>query len=80
MIIIILKSILKYVKKVSNFMDIKFDYELIHGHNYKYINTKIETYLDQINTSFQGKGPYIKYVGDRAMWDRVGFCGAHEIF
>ena len=41
MIIIILKSILKYVKKVSNFMDIKFDYELIHGHNYKYINTKI---------------------------------------
>ena len=67
MIIIILKSILKYIKKVSNLMDIKFDCEPHYSHKYKYIKTKIETYGGKINCNFQGKGAYIQYVGGRAV-------------
>ena len=67
MIIIILKSILKYIKKVSSLMDIKFDCEPLYSHTYKYIKTKIETYGGKINCKFQGKGPYIQYVGGRAV-------------
>ena len=68
MIKIILKSILKYVKKVSNLMDIKFDCEPLYSHKYKYIKTKIETYRGKINSSFQGERLYIQYVGGRAVW------------
>ena len=69
MIIIILKSILRYIKKVNNLMDIKFECEPLYSHTYKYIKTKIETYGGKINCNFQGKGPYIQYVGDRGPCD-----------
>ena len=67
MIIIILKSLLKHIKKASNLMDIKFDSEPLYSHKYKYIKTKIETYGGKTNCNFQGKGPYIQYVGGRTV-------------
>ena len=50
-------------------MDIKFECEPLYSHTYKYIKTKIETYGGKINCNFQGKGPYIQYVGDRGPCD-----------
>ena len=34
-------------------MNIKFDSELVYGDNDKYINTKIKSYGDKVNTNFQ---------------------------
>ena len=48
-------------------MDIKFDSEPLYSHKYKYIKTKIETYGGKTNCNFQGKGPYIQYVGGRTV-------------
>ena len=42
-------------KKVQNLLNIKFDSELVYGDNDKYINTKIKIYVNDVNTSFQGK-------------------------
>ena len=36
-------------------MDKKIDSERVYGDNDKYINTKIKSYGDKINTNFQGK-------------------------
>ena len=36
-------------------MNIKFDSEPVYGYSGKYINIKIKTYGDKVNTNFQGK-------------------------
>ena len=36
-------------------MKIEFDSELVYGDNDKYIKTKIKSYGDKVNTTFQGK-------------------------
>ena len=40
---------------VRNLMYKKFDNEPVYGDNNKYIKTKIKSYGNKINTSFQGK-------------------------
>ena len=35
-------------------MDIKFDSEPVYGDNVKYIKTKIKSYEEKVNKSFQG--------------------------
>ena len=51
----LLKTYTKIWKKVSNFMNIKFDSEPVYGGNDKYIKTKIRSYGDKVNTNFQSK-------------------------
>ena len=41
--------------RVSSLMNIELDSKLFYGDSNKYINTKIETYGDKVNTNFQGK-------------------------
>ena len=36
-------------------MDIEFDSKSASGDNDKYINTRIKSYGDKVNTNFQGK-------------------------
>ena len=51
----LLKKYSKIWKKISNLLDMKFDSEPIYGDVDKFINTKIKTYGDRVNTNFQGK-------------------------
>ena len=41
--------------KIISLMKTEFDSESIYGDSDKYINTKIKSYGDKVNTSFQGK-------------------------
>ena len=50
----ILKNYKKIWEKVSSLMNIEFDSEPVHGD--KYINTKIRSYKDRVDTDFYGKG------------------------
>ena len=50
----LLKKYTKISEKVSSLMNIKFDSEPVYSDNDKYIKTKINSYGDKINTSFQG--------------------------
>ena len=48
----------KYTKiwaRVSSLMNIELDSEPVYGDNDKYVNTKIKSYGDKINTNFQCK-------------------------
>ena len=51
----LLKNYTKIWEKVSNLVDLKFSSEPVYGDNGKYIKTKIKTYRDNVNTSFQFK-------------------------
>ena len=51
----LLKKYNKIWEKNSNLMNIEFDSEPVYGDYYKYIQTKITTYEDRVNTNFQGK-------------------------
>ena len=51
----LLKKYNKIWKRVSNFMNIKFDSEPVYSDNDKYIKTKIKLYADKVNTNFQRK-------------------------
>ena len=51
----LLKKYNKIWKRVSNFMNIKFDSEPVYSDNDKYIKTKIKLYADKVNTYFQRK-------------------------
>ena len=51
----LLKSILKYGKKLNEYMNIEFDSEPVYGDSDKYIKTKTKSYRDKVNTNFQGK-------------------------
>ena len=42
-------------ERVSSLMNVEFDSEPVYGDNDKYIKTKIELYMDMVNTNFQGK-------------------------
>ena len=47
----------KYTKiweRVSSLMNIKFDSEAVYDDNDKYIETKLKSYRDKVNTDFQG--------------------------
>ena len=47
----------KYTKiweRVSSLMNIKFDNEAVYDDNDKYIETKLMSYRDKVNTDFQG--------------------------
>ena len=50
----LLKTSTEICERVSILMDIKFDSEPVYGDNDKCIKTKIKTYGDNIDTSFQG--------------------------
>ena len=51
----LLKKYTKILERVSSLMNIKFYSEPVYGDNDKYIKTKIKSYGDKINTTFQGK-------------------------
>ena len=51
----LLKKYNKISERVSNLLSKKFDSELVYCDNDKYINTKIESYADKLNTNFQDK-------------------------
>ena len=51
----LLKKYNKIWEKISNLMNIESDSEPVYGDYYKYIQTKIKTYEDRVNTNFQGK-------------------------
>ena len=51
----LLKNYYKTWGKNSSLMKTKFDNDPVYGDNDKYIKTKIKSYGDKINTSFQGK-------------------------
>ena len=51
----LLKKDTKIWERFSNLMNIKFDSEPAYYDNDKYINTKIKSYGDKVNTNFQGK-------------------------
>ena len=51
----LLKNYTKICERLSSLMNIEFDSEPVYGDNDKYIKTKIKSYGDKINTSFQGK-------------------------
>ena len=51
----LLKKYNKIWKRVSNFMNIKFDSEPVYSDNDKYIKTKIKLHADKVNTYFQRK-------------------------
>ena len=52
------KPLKKYTttrERVSSLMNVEFDSEPVYGDNDKYIKTKIELYMDMVNTNVQGK-------------------------
>ena len=51
----LLKSILKYGKKLVPQLVKNFDGESVYRDNDKYIKTKINSYGDKVNTNFHGK-------------------------
>ena len=51
----LLKKCTKIWEKLSSLMDTVFDSELAYVDNDKYKRTKIKSYGDKVNTSFQGK-------------------------
>ena len=51
----LLKKYTKRRKKISSSIGKECDSEPVYGDNDKYINTKIKSYGDKINTNFQGK-------------------------
>ena len=51
----LLKNYTKTCERLSSLMNVEFDSEPVYGDNDKYISTKIKSYGDKINTSFQGK-------------------------
>ena len=51
----LLKKYTKRRKKFSSSIGKECDSEPVYGDNDKYINTKIKSYGDKINTNFQGK-------------------------
>ena len=50
----LLKKYIKIWEKISILIGKEFDGEPVYGHNNKYIKTKIKSYADKINISFQG--------------------------
>ena len=65
----LLKNCNKIWEKIEKIMKIDFENKPVYGDHdgYKYIKTKIETYGGKTNCNFQGKGPYIQYVGGRTV-------------
>ena len=51
----LLKRYTKIWEKVTNFMNIEFDSELVYDNNDKYIKVKLKSYGDKVNTNFQSK-------------------------
>ena len=55
---LLIKAIKKYTKileRVSSLMNTELDSKPVYGDNDKYVKTKIKTYGNKVNTSFQGK-------------------------
>ena len=50
----LLKKHTKILERVSSLMNIEFDSEPLNGDNDKYIKTKINSYVDKVNTDFVG--------------------------
>ena len=51
----LLKKYTEIWGKVSILMNIEFDSEPVYIDNDKYIKAKIKSYVDKVNTNFQGK-------------------------
>ena len=51
----LLKKYKKIWEKVGNLLNIEFDSEPVYGDVDKYIEIKIKTYGDKVNTNFQGQ-------------------------
>ena len=41
--------------RVSSLINVEFDSKHVYGDNDKYIETKLKSYGDKMNTNFQGK-------------------------
>ena len=41
--------------RVSSLINVEFDSKHVYGDNDKYIETKLKSYRDKMNTNFQGK-------------------------
>ena len=50
----LLKKYTKIWERISIFKNIEFDCEPVSGDNDKNIKTKIKSYVDKVNTHFQG--------------------------
>ena len=48
----LLKKYTKILEKVNSLTNIEFDSEFVNGDNDKYINAKIKSYGDKVNTIF----------------------------
>ena len=51
----LLKSYIKISGRINSLTGKEVDSEPVYGDNYKYIQTKTKTYVDKVNTNFQGK-------------------------
>ena len=50
----LLNKYTKIQERVSSLMNIKFDNEAVYDDNDKYIEAKLKSYRDKVNTDFQG--------------------------
>ena len=51
----VLRKYNKIWQKVEELLNVKFESKSVYGDNDKYIKTKIKSYIDKVNTNFQGK-------------------------
>ena len=51
----LLKKYSKVWEKVEELLNVKFESIPVYGEDDKYIKTKIKSYIDKVNTNFQGK-------------------------
>ena len=51
----LLKKYTELWKKISSLIDKKFDSEPVYGDSDKYIKPDVKSYLDNVDTNFQGK-------------------------
>ena len=70
----LLKKYTKIREKNSGLMNKEFDSEPVYGDSDKYIETKIKSYADKINTNFQGQKIPKKYIIQMFAIDNARFC------
>ena len=51
----LLKKYSKVWEKVEELLNVKFESIPVYGEDDKYVKTKIKSYIDKVNTNFQGK-------------------------